>query len=135
MNADDFIADGGLDSEFLFEFAAQGVTRLFALFDLAAGELPFERHDLVTGALASKNLVTVQDKGSDYPLHGHFRTVGSVLCDRLTFQTFADNLGAMFDEIAVLGAKRCREVTVDIELADNRFAHKYRDHDFRFRFE
>jgi hypothetical protein len=50
--AGDFFADHGVDAEFLVEFAAEGVARLFSFFDFAAGELPFKWHGLVAGALA-----------------------------------------------------------------------------------
>ena len=43
-NAGDLITDLGLDSQFFFQFAAQSIARLFAFFDLAAGEFPLEWH-------------------------------------------------------------------------------------------
>src|SRR5208283_1449560 len=77
MNAGDFITDGGFDSEFFFEFAAQGIARLFAFLDLAAGEFPLERHHLMARALACQNPAIVHDQSSNYSLSGH-----SEPCDR-----------------------------------------------------
>ena len=42
LNAREFVADGGLNSQFFIQFAAQRVARLLAFFDLSAGELPFQ---------------------------------------------------------------------------------------------
>ena len=43
--------------KFFFQFPPQRVARLLSFFNLAAGELPFQRHDLVAGPLAGQDLV------------------------------------------------------------------------------
>jgi hypothetical protein len=69
LNALDFVADGRQYPEFLFQFAAQGVARLLALLDLAAGELPFERHGLVPCALTHQQLAVLHDQPCNHALH------------------------------------------------------------------
>src|ERR1035438_4678327 len=76
MDADDFIADGCLDAEFFLQLAPQGIAGLFALLDLAAGKLPFQRHHLMACPLACEDTVLVHDKSSDYPLHEYFQNCG-----------------------------------------------------------
>jgi hypothetical protein len=49
-------ADDGCNAEFLAEFAGQSLFGAFAGLDLAAGELPLERHGLIGAALADEDL-------------------------------------------------------------------------------
>ena len=42
LNAGDFVSDNGHDPQFFFQFAAQGVARLFAVFNFSAGKFPFQ---------------------------------------------------------------------------------------------
>src|ERR1017187_1014326 len=76
MDADDFVADGRLDAEFFLQLAPQGIAGLFALLDLAAGKLPFQRHHLMARPLACEDTVVVHDQSSDYPLHEYFQNRG-----------------------------------------------------------
>ena len=69
LNPCDLIADRGDDPELFFQFAAQRVARLLTLFDLSAGELPLERHGLVSRALANQELAILFDEGCDDALH------------------------------------------------------------------
>ena len=68
-DARDFVANRGIDAEFLDQFAAKGIARLFARFDFAAGEFPFQRHRLVLGALADEDLISAFQDGGHYLLH------------------------------------------------------------------
>ena len=54
---------------------------------------------------------------------------------RLGFQALADDLGAIFNKIAVLGAESCREVAVDIKFTRNFAPQKNRDYNFRLGFD
>ena len=69
LNARDFVADGGLNSQLFLQFAAQGVARLFAFFDFAAGKLPFQRHGLMAGPLADQELAVLHDQCRYNSLH------------------------------------------------------------------
>ncbi len=66
-------ADGGVDAEFLIEFARQGGFGGFAMFNLAAGKLPFGAHGLVRPSLADENLArlgrTAQDERGNHVAH------------------------------------------------------------------
>src|SRR5256885_6246375 len=61
-NSRNLIADSGIDAEFLFEFPAQRISRLLAIFDLAPGKLPLEGHGLMLGALTDENLSILDDE-------------------------------------------------------------------------
>ncbi len=69
LNPSDFVSDVRQDSEFFFQFPAQGIARLFALFDLSARELPLQRHGLVPRALAHQQLAVFHDEACDDALH------------------------------------------------------------------
>src|SRR5258708_912079 len=69
LHARDLIADRRLDSQFFFQFPAQGVARLFAFFNFSAGKFPFQWHGLVTRALAHQQLAIFFDHGGDDPFH------------------------------------------------------------------
>src|SRR6266851_1247317 len=80
-DADDFVADGGSDSEFFFQLPPQSVAGLFALFDFSAGKFPFQRHGLMARALAYQHLALFHDQGCNDALH----SVGIALaCEALT---------------------------------------------------
>ena len=66
----DFVADGGQNPKFLFQFPAQSIAGLFAFFDFSAGKLPLQRHGLVPRALAHQQLPVFHDEACDYALHG-----------------------------------------------------------------
>jgi hypothetical protein len=66
-----FVADGGVNPQFFLQLAVQGIARLFALFDLASGEFPLQRHGLVAGALADQNLLVFEDQRRYHSLHRH----------------------------------------------------------------
>src|SRR5207237_3953961 len=68
-NSRQLFADLSVDSEFLFQFAAERVTRLFAFFDFAAGELPLQRHRLMLGALTDQYLGVFEDQTGNYLFH------------------------------------------------------------------
>ena len=70
LNASDFVSDGGQDSEFFFQFPAQGGAGLLSFFNLSAGKLPLQRHGLVTRALAHQQLAVFYDQCCDDALHG-----------------------------------------------------------------
>ncbi len=53
----DAAADDGVDAELFVELAGERLLGGLAVFDLAAGELPFEAHGLVGLALADEDLV------------------------------------------------------------------------------
>jgi hypothetical protein len=61
LNAREFVADGGLNTQFFIEFASQGIARLLPFFDLPAGELPFERHSLMPRSLTDEQLAILHD--------------------------------------------------------------------------
>jgi hypothetical protein len=61
LNAREFIANGGLNAQFLVKFTPQSVTRLFALFNLSTGELPLQRHGLMSRSLTYKQLAILHD--------------------------------------------------------------------------
>jgi hypothetical protein len=66
LNAGDFVADASIDSDFFFQFAAQGVAGLLASFDFATGEFPLQGHGLVLRALADEELALAKDERSDH---------------------------------------------------------------------
>jgi len=70
-----FVADGGVDSEFFLQLAAQGITGLFALLNFSARKFPLQRHRLMAGALADENLAAPHDEACDDALHGRRRVI------------------------------------------------------------
>jgi hypothetical protein len=140
LNASDFVSDGGQDSELLFEFSAQGGTRLLSLFNLSSGELPLEWHGLVTGALAYQQLAVSYDQACDNALHGAARAarvlpfstlIGFIreLLFSTGFQFLSHEAGAILDKILMFGSKCRGEVAVNIQLAHHRPANKNRHDD------
>ena len=96
-DAGHLMTDRGINTEFLVQFPAERIARLFALFDLAPGEFPFQRHGLVTGALADQNLVILEDQRGHHVFHdrrgalrtaGHIRSSIAIGCSGLVFPTF-----------------------------------------------
>jgi hypothetical protein len=71
-DARNLVSDDSTDPQLFFQFAEEGVAGLLALFDLAPGKLPFERHGLVARALTDKHLTTLPDEGRDYAFHCRF---------------------------------------------------------------
>ena len=107
-DARDFVANSGIDAEFLDQFAAKGVARLFARFDFAAGEFPFQRHRLVLGALADEDLISALQDGGHHLLHTFCPRVYSLVqrdfpqmragSGGMEFHERADLRRAIFDE-------------------------------------
>ena len=58
--------DGHGDAQFLQQLALQAVGRILTGFDLAAGELPFERQCHAFAALGSQDLPIVYDNGAGH---------------------------------------------------------------------
>src|SRR5271154_5724744 len=58
----DFFADLGSDTEFLFQFPAHRIARLFAIFNLASRKFPFERHRLMPRPLAGEKEIMLDDQ-------------------------------------------------------------------------
>jgi hypothetical protein len=69
-------ADFGHDSQFFFELAAHGITRLFARFDFASGKLPLEGHRLMPSPLAGKDQVVFENQCGYDSFHGDRKTSG-----------------------------------------------------------
>jgi hypothetical protein len=68
-DARNLVSDNSTDPQLFFEFAAEGIARLFALFNLPSGKLPFERHGLMARTLTDKHVTTLPDEGRDYAFH------------------------------------------------------------------
>ena len=56
-------------SEFFVQFPAQGIARLLAFFNFSPGELPLQRHGLMSRALAHQQLAVFHDEARDHALH------------------------------------------------------------------
>ena len=76
-DAGDFVANGCIDAQLLFQFATQGVARLLPFFDFSAGELPLEGHGLMLGALANENLPVSDDESGHHAFHHRDSTVAA----------------------------------------------------------
>ena len=63
--ADDFAVDLGFDGEFFPKLTDEGGAGLLAMFDLAAGELPFEFMPRATLALADEDPALLFDDGGN----------------------------------------------------------------------
>ena len=145
-----FVADHGFNPKFLFQFTAERVAGLLPFLNLAAREFPFKWHDLVTGTLAGKNLVTLEDESCDdafdamrdgfssysWPLAKFCdglqqlaaRYPRSWLCFELClFQALADELSAIFDELAIFETESGREMTVNVEFSGHLPVREDRD--------
>src|SRR5262249_41521636 len=55
--------------ELFFQFAAQGIPRLFPLFDLPPGEFPLHGHRLMSRALAYQDGTVFDDQGRYHVFH------------------------------------------------------------------
>jgi hypothetical protein len=60
-DARDFVANLGVNAEFLFQLPAQGVAWLLPGFYLPAWEFPLERHGLMPGPLADQDLAVTNN--------------------------------------------------------------------------
>ena len=59
----DLITDAGVNADFFFQFAAEGVAGLFALFDFAARKFPFQRQRLMLRSLADEHFSVAKNQG------------------------------------------------------------------------
>ena len=69
LNPFHFVADGGEDSEFFFQFAAKRSAGLLSFFDFSARKFPLQRHSLMTRPLADQQLAVSYDQARHYALH------------------------------------------------------------------
>ena len=69
LDTGNLVADGGRNAELFFQFTAQGVARLLALFNFSAGKFPLQRHRLVPRALAHQQLSLLHNEPCDHALH------------------------------------------------------------------
>src|SRR4029453_6195783 len=63
--ASDFVANGRDNPKLFLNLTTQRIPPLFTFFDLAAGELPLQRHRLMARALANKKHVVFDNEGRD----------------------------------------------------------------------
>src|ERR1700680_3625699 len=95
----DLITDLGMDSQFFFQFPAQGVARLLAIFNFSPREFPLERHGLMPRALADEQLAILFDHGCYDPFH-NLDIVSGVRGSRtLPFSTFTSTAPTFFPQL------------------------------------
>jgi hypothetical protein len=73
LDTGQFVADGGVDAEFFFQFAAKGGAGLFAFLNFSAGKLPLERHGLMARSLAHQQLVIFHNQSCNDTFHARPR--------------------------------------------------------------
>ncbi len=56
----DFVADGGVDTEFFVELAGESFFGAFAGLNFAAGKLPLEGHGLIGSTLADEHFIAAE---------------------------------------------------------------------------
>lgn len=68
-DASDLGAHIGDDPELFFQLTPHGIAWLFAIFHLAAGKFPLQRHGLVPRPLAGQNQVVFHNQCGYDPFH------------------------------------------------------------------